>query len=128
MRIILVFLILMGSAVTAFASELQGRVIDVDREQGNLVLEVVTTNESVRKVMVESDTIPADIRLGETITVETRSAQSASTIVASRMQKQMGRAGEGQDQTGVRSRLRKAQNGGGNGNRYSGHGSGRGRH
>jgi len=132
MRIILVVLILMGGVISAQAAELHGRVMDVDRQKGAVTLEVMDENETIREVTVKAESIPADIRLGETLQVTTASGNLRAAVVSGSVKKNLGRAANN-DKTGVRSRLRKAQNGkshrgGGLGaGRGQGHGQGQGR-
>ncbi|WP_321529959.1 hypothetical protein [uncultured Desulfuromonas sp.] len=132
MRIILVVLILMGGVISAQAAELHGRVMDVDRQKGAVTLEVMDENETIREVTVQVESIPADIRLGETILVKNESGDLGSAFVFGNVKNPFGRAANN-DKTGVRSRLRKAQNGkshrgGGLGaGRGQGHGQGQGR-
>ena len=123
MRIVLVVLILIAWAFPALATEISGRVIDVDREQGVVVLEVTDDNESLRRVTVETSSIPVDIRLGEKLSVQMQSAVLAETIIASRVEKGL-RSRDDEDRTGVRSRLLKVKNS----SRFSSQSSGRGRH
>nr|WP_320049280.1 hypothetical protein [uncultured Desulfuromonas sp.] len=123
MRIVLVVLILIAWAFPALATEISGRVIDVDREQGVVVLEVTDDNDSLRRVTVETSSIPVDIRLGETLSVETQSAVFAENIVASKVENGLG-SSDNADRTGVRSRLLKVKNN----SRFSSQSSGRGRH
>lgn len=131
MRIILVVLILMGGVISARAGEIHGRVMDVDRQKGFVTLEVVDENETTREVTVKAKSIPADIRLGETLQVKTDSGNLRSAVVSGSVKKNLGRGAADNDKTGVRSRLRKAQNGkshrGGLGaGRGQGHGQGQG--
>ncbi len=124
MRIMLVVLILMGGALSAQAGEIHGRVMGVDRQKGVVTLEVVDENEATREVTVKAESIPADVRLGETLQVKTESGNLSSAVVSGSVKKNLGQGAANKDQTGVRSRLSKVQNS--KGHRSGGLGKGRG--
>lgn len=101
----------------------QGRLIAVDRQACQLVLELAEAQQPEggrRLLTVSCEQLPAGLQLGDQLEVEgqavaTGQFQAYSLVKSSRW-------GGGKDQTGVRSRLKKAQRAGG-----GGQGSGRGR-
>ncbi|PLX94670.1 MAG: hypothetical protein C0620_05525 [Desulfuromonas sp.] len=125
MRTFLVILAVLAGVIPAAAASIDGRVVEVDRQQGILTLEVAAAQDAAEQLKVQMETIPADIQLGEMLTVETAGNHVNGMVAGSGLHRQQGWGGHQGDQTGVRSRLRKVQNGGGS---SSGQGARRGRH
>lgn len=130
MRYCLVILVLCLTTLLSLpaAAELpwqtvRGRLVAVERQGNQLVLELEGSQpqgDGRQLLTVSCDQLPAGLQLGDQLVVEGQTVagglfQACSLTKSSRW-------GNNRDQTGVRSRLKKAQRAGG-----GGQGSGRGR-